>query len=219
MKLFGRTKAADDGNVGAIVANQRVELKIRGVGRTSGQVAEIDGDSVLIALVVPAGPDALALVEPDAILEYTTLRGLYRQKGHTTFNGGGPGKVRFVGQGEPELVQRRDFVRVDVNMPVEVTLKDNPWPAQFDALNLSANGILLAAPAVGVMTLKLGIFVWLKIPLYDGKDPIAVRGTAVREGQKGSVGIRFDHISERDQERLVRHVARQEREQRNRGAL
>jgi hypothetical protein len=218
MKLFGRTKAADDGNHAAIVTNQRVELKIRGVGRTSGQVEAIDEGSVLIALVVPASQEALALEEPDAILEYTTLRGLYRLKGHTIFNGGGPGKVRFVGQGEPELVQRRDFVRVDVNMPVEVTLKDNPWPAQFDALNLSGNGILLAAPAVGVMTLKLGVFVWLQIPLYDGRDPIKVRGTAVREAQKGSVGIRFDHIGESDQERLVRYVARQERQQRNRGA-
>jgi hypothetical protein len=218
MKLFGRTKAADDASHTAIVRNQRVELKIRGVGRTSGRVDAIDGESVLIALVVPAGPEALALEEPDAILEYTTLRGLYRLKGHTSFNGGGPGKVRFVGQGEPELVQRREFVRVDVNMPVEVTLKDNPWPVQFDALNLSGNGILLAAPAVGVMTLKLGVFVWLRIPLYDGRDPIKVRGTAVREAQKGSVGIRFDHIGESDQERLVRYVARQERHQRNRGA-
>jgi c-di-GMP-binding flagellar brake protein YcgR len=46
-----------------------------------------------------------------------------------------------------------------------------------------------------------------------------VRGTTVREAQKGAVGIRFDHISEVDQERLTHYVARQEREQRKRGAI
>jgi PilZ domain len=219
MKLFGGTKRGDERNGSALTANQRVEVKIRGVGRTSGQVAELDAESALIALVVAPTPDATALEEPDAILEYTTLRGLYRQKGHAMFNGDGGATLRFVGREEPELVQRREFVRVDVNIPVDVTLQGNPWPATFDALNLSANGILLAAPAAGVMTLKLGMFVWLKIPLYDGKDPIEVRGTAVREAHKGSVGIRFDHIAERDQERLARYVARQERRERSQGAL
>jgi c-di-GMP-binding flagellar brake protein YcgR len=62
------------------------------------------------------------------------------------------------------------------------------------------------------------MFVWLKIPLYDGKDRIDVRGSVVREAARGSMGIRFDHISESDQERLAHFVARQEREQRKRGA-
>ena len=215
MKLFGRAKVAEQPGTG-VAKNQRVEIKIRGVGRTSGLVKEVDGDAAMIALVVSATPEAIALEAPDAILEYTTLRGLYRQKGFASY----PNRdtLRFVGQEEPELVQRREFVRVDVNIPVSVSLKDAPWPTDFDALNLSANGILLAAPNAGVITLKLGMFVWMKIPLYDGKGEIDVRGTVVREAQKGAVGIRFDHINEGDQERLVRFVAREEREQRKRGA-
>jgi c-di-GMP-binding flagellar brake protein YcgR len=215
MKLFGRAKVAEQPGTG-VAKNQRVEIKIRGVGRTSGLVKEVDGDAAMIALVVSATPEAIALEAPDAILEYTTLRGLYRQKGFASY----PNRdtLRFVGQEEPELVQRREFVRVDVNIPVSVSLKDAPWPTDFDALNLSANGILLAAPNAGVITLKLGMFVWMKIPLYDGKGEIDVRGTVVREAQKGAVGIRFDHINEGDQERLVRFVAREEREQRKREA-
>jgi len=219
MKLFGKTKPEGDEHVLRVAKNQRVELKIRGVGRTSGLVEEIEEGSILVKLVVSATPDAMALEAPDAILEYTTLRGLYRQKGYASYNGHGPENVRFVSDEEPELVQRREFVRVPVNLPVDVSLKDNPWPTSFDALNLSGNGILLAGPSAGVMTLKLGMFVWMKIPLYDGKDAISVRGTTVREAQKGAVGIRFDHISEVDQERLTHYVARQEREQRKRGAI
>lgn len=218
MKLFGRTQADEDQHASRVEKNQRVDLKVRGVGRTAGLVEEVEDGSVLIALVVSAPHDAVALEAPDAILEYPTLRGLYRQKGYASYQHGGE-KVRFVSDEEPELMQRREFVRVDVNIPVDVSLKDKPVPVSFDALNLSASGILLGAPSAGVMTLKLGMFLWTRIPLYDGKDAINVRGTVVREAQKGSVGVRFDHISESDQERLVRFVMRQEREQRKRGAI
>jgi c-di-GMP-binding flagellar brake protein YcgR len=69
------------------------------------------------------------------------------------------------------------------------------------------------------MGLQLGVFIWLQIPLHDGKDPVEVRGTTVRNAPKGAIGVRFDHISESDQERLAHYVARQEREQRKRGAF
>lgn len=216
MKLFGRTKTDADPSATGLTNNQRVELKIRGVGRTSGLVEAIREDAVVIALVVPATADAMALEAPDAVLEYPTLRGLYRQKGYAAYDRQKAEKVRFVGRAEPELVQRREFARVEVKMEVDVSLKDRPWPVSFDAVNLSASGILLAAPSAGVRTLQLGIFLWMKIPLYDGKDAISVRGTVVREARKGSVGVRFDHISEPDQERLARFVMRKQREQRKR---
>jgi hypothetical protein len=215
MKLFGRANAEErPGN--AVTPKQRVEIKIRGVGRTSGNVKKVEDQSVVIELVVNVAADAASLAESDAVLEYTALRGLYRQKGVARFDVNGAGSVRFVGQEEPELVQRRDFVRVDVNIPVTVTLKDNPWPIEFDALNLSGNGALLSPPQGGVGRLRIGLFAWLRIPLYDGKDPIEVRGTVVREAGRGAMGIRFDHINEGDQERLVRYLAREERQQRTR---
>jgi hypothetical protein len=219
MKLFGRTKSNAEQNLGKVEKNQRVEVKIRGVGRTSGLVEELEDDAVLIALVVPATRDAMSLEAPDAVLEFTTLRGLYRQKGFANYVGGDGETLRFAGQEEPELMQRREFVRVEVNIPVSVSVKEAPWPTEFDALNLSANGVLLAAPSAGTLMLRLGMFVWMKIPLYDGGDAIDVRGTVVREAQRGAVGVRFDHINERDQERLVRFVMKQEREQRRRGAI
>ncbi|HEX4760325.1 MAG TPA: PilZ domain-containing protein [Thermoleophilaceae bacterium] len=219
MKLFAsRTRQDDCQKPGVVTKAQRVELMIRGVGRTSGTVEEIEGDSITVALVVKANAEAMALDRPDAVLEYTATRGLYRQKGHANFDVDGGGVVRFVGEEEAQHVQRRDFVRVDVNFPVGVAFKNDPVPVEYDALNLSANGILLGPPS-GRIGVQIGAFVWMKIPLYDGKGPIDVRGTAVRQAPKSAVGIRFDHISEGDQERLAHYVARQEREQRRRGAL
>jgi len=219
MKLFGRANTQADQRQSGPAKKQRVELMIRGVGRTSGLVEEVEDDGVLVALVVSATQEALALEAPDAVLEFTGPRGLYRQKGYASYNGHAGEKVRFVSQEEPELMQRRQFARVESNMPVDVSLKGMPWPASFDAINLSANGVLLAAPTAGVTRLKLGAFLSMKIPLYDQKEAISVSGTVVREGHKGSVGVRFDHISESDQERLVRYVMKREREQRKRGAV
>jgi c-di-GMP-binding flagellar brake protein YcgR len=149
------------------------------------------------------------------VLEYTALRGLYKQRGVARFDVNGDEAVRFVGGTEPELIQRREFVRVDVNIPVSVWLKDG-WPMEFDAMNLSGSGILLAPPSGKAKQLTIGMFLSLKIPLYDEKPAIEVRGSVVREAGRGAMGVRFDHISEADQERLVRYVARQEREQRRR---
>jgi PilZ domain len=219
MKLFARTKGDESDHANVVSKGDRVEIKIRGVGRTSGTVEEIDGDSIGIALVVAPTADAVALEQPDAVLEYTTPRGLFRQKGYVTFDSSSSSNARFVSQEEPERVQRREFVRVEVNFPVKVSFKNDPQALEYDAINLSGNGILLAAPPGFGVAMQIGIFVWMQIPLYDGKDPVEVRGTAVRTAGKGAVGIRFDHISESDQERLARYVARQEREQRRRGTF
>jgi c-di-GMP-binding flagellar brake protein YcgR len=218
MKLFARAKeGADQKNT--VSEGDRVEIKIRGVGRTAGIVEEFDSESIALTLMVGATPETVALDQPDAVLEYTTARGLFRQKGYASFGSGDSRNVRFVGQEEPERVQRRDFVRVDVNITVKVAFKNDPHPVDYDALNVSANGILLAAPPGLGVAMQLGMFVWVTIPLFDGKDPVEVRGSAVRSAPKGAVGIRFDHISEGDQERLAHYVARQEREQRKRGAF
>ncbi len=218
MKLFGRANA-QEAQGPAVQPKQRVDLKIRGVGRTSGHVDKVDEGSVVISLVVTATAEAQRLQDPDAILEFTGQRGMYRQKGVARFDVNGGSAVRFVSEAEPELVQRRDFVRVDVNIPVSVSLKDNPWPTEFDALNLSGNGVLLSKPQGGTGKLTLGMFVWIKIPLYDGKEPIEARGSVVREAAGGTMGVRFDHISEAHQERLVHYVAREERKQRKKGGV
>jgi c-di-GMP-binding flagellar brake protein YcgR len=218
MKLFGRANAEETRGPG-VEPKQRVELKIRGVGRTAGHVDRVDDGSMVILLVVSATAEAQELRDPDAILEFTGQRGMYRQKGVARFDVNGGSAVRFVSQEEPELVQRRDFVRVDVNIPVSVSMKDNPWPTEFDALNLSGNGVLLSKPQGGTGKLHVGMFVWLRIPLYDGKEPIEVRGSVVREAAGGKMGVRFDHISEAHQERLVHYVAREERKQRKKDGV
>ncbi len=205
-----------------VTPGQRVDLQIRGLGSTSGNVEMLVDNSVVITLVVDPGKDAAVLADPDAVLEYPAVRGLYRQEGFARFDTGGSGSVRFISSEEPKLVQRRDFARVDVRIPVQVTVKDSML-FTADTINISANGLLLETSLFGTDRLKLGTFVWLSIPLDDDEQeldgPIEARGTAVRDTGNGAVGVRFDHIREKHQERLVRFVFKKEIENRRKGQL
>jgi hypothetical protein len=199
---------------------QRVDLRIRGLGSTSGSVEMLMDNSVVITLVVDPGSDVAVLADPDAVLEYPAVRGLYRQEGFARFDVNGSSSVRFISDEEPKLVQRRDFARVDARIAVDVTVQDS-MKFTADTLNISANGLLLETSLFGTDRLTLGTFVWISIPLDDPEQetdgPIDVRGTAVRDTGNGGVGIRFDHIAEKHQERLVRFVFKKEIEQRRKG--
>jgi PilZ domain-containing protein len=197
----------------AVTPGQRVELKIRGLGSTSGNVEALAENAMVIALVVDPGDTAAALGDPDATLEFPAVRGIYRQEGFARFEGVPRGAVQFISKEEPTLVQRRDFARVDMRVPVRVTLEGSPAEI-YETLNVSANGLLLAPPPLGAKPLKLGMFAWLKMDLGDDDGYVEARGTAVREAGNGAVGIRYDHISEAHQEQLARFVFRQELEQR-----
>lgn len=214
-KLFGKSEP-EAPKTNTPEADQRVDIMIRGLGRTGGTIEEVTPESVIIGLIVDPTKGEQPPSEPEAIIEFTGVRGLYRQKGSARFDVNGGKKVRFISAEEPELMQRREFVRVPVNIGVSVSLKSGGWGVECDAINLSGNGILIGSPQTGNAP-QIGTPVWLSIPLYDGQGPITPQGSVVRDAGKGSRGVRFDHIGERDQERLVRFVMRQEREQRKKG--
>jgi hypothetical protein len=193
-----------------VTPGQRVALTIRGLGSTSGSVDALVDKGVIITLVVDPGSEGTVLGDPDAVLEYPGARGMYRQEGFARFDEQSSGSVCFVSREEPKLVQR---------VPVEIAVKDS---SKFiaDTLNISANGVLIETSLYGTDRLRLGTFLWMTIPLDDpeqeAEGPIEARGTAVRDTGNGGLGIRFDHISEKHQERLVRFVFRMEVERRKR---
>jgi hypothetical protein len=216
-KLFGKSEPEAPKAAGPEV-DQRVDMLIRGLGRTGGTVREVTPESLTIALIVDPTKGEQPPSEPEAIMEFTGVRGLYRQKGSARFDMNGGTEVHFLPATEPELMQRRQFARVAVNIPVNVSLQSGGFPLECDALNLSGNGILLASSGTSG-SLEVGTPVWLSIRLYDKEGSISAQGMVVRDAGKGARGVRFDHIGERDQERLVRFVMRQEREQRKKGNL
>jgi c-di-GMP-binding flagellar brake protein YcgR len=106
-------------------------------------------------------------------------------------------------------VQRRDFVRVDAEMPVVVRDGGPDGPGhEARSVNVSGGGLLLT----GIGHLTIGDFAWVALDLEDGTPPIEALVTVVREDASGTRAVRIASISARDEQRVVRFsFARQQR--------
>jgi hypothetical protein len=160
------------------------------------------------------GDDSIG--ELGAVIEHTAARGLYCQPGELSFSPGGL-RVTFTPAGEPDLVQRREFVRLPVALTVHATLAADDTRVELHVVDLSASGVLVRQPDDA--PLEEGMTLWLSLPLDDGLPPIAPRGSVVRGTEAGSHGVRFDYIAESDQDRLARFVMREQLRLRREGKL
>jgi c-di-GMP-binding flagellar brake protein YcgR len=152
----------------------------------------------------------------DAVVEHTAPRGLYRQAGSVAFGAGGE-RVSFTPSGKASLVQRREFVRLPVDLTAHATLPGQATQLELQVIDLSANGLRLGRAEQ--VPLDESAAVWLSIPVDDGLPPIAPRGKVVRDAEEGTRGVRFDYITDDDQERLVRYVLREQLRLRREGKL
>lgn len=177
-------------------------------GTTSlpARVDEADDEVLTLILTAPpGGPDALR--DRSAIVEYTTPRGVHRVSGAID-RGDAPEVVRVRRDGLGDVVQRRDFVRVDAAIPVAVTVTDPiRGAAHTTSLNVSAGGLLLSDP----LGLPSGAAVAIEIELSPGSAPVLAHGRIVREVGEGAKGVRIELIARDDRERLVRFVVERER--------
>lgn len=157
------------------------------------------GNEDVVLVAIPDAGDALAVQAPDeATLEYASARGMIRLHGEAVLER--PSLIRFHAEGDPQLVQRRQFVRVTT--PQRVTLDPAPDASAAHTVDLSGGGMLLhGAPA-----LAPGDRVGFEIRL--GGDPTPIVGVAevVRADEHGRRALAFERIGEADREALIRFV-------------
>ncbi len=154
---------------------------------------------VLVVLTQLQAPLADEALDPST-LEYVSARGIIRLQGEAVF--AEDSVVRFHAQGEPELVQRRAFVRVHA---IREVLVDDAIPGgmlRTQTIDVSGGGMLL----YGADRLNLGDEVAFEFRLGD--DVRSVQGVArvVRTGADGRRALSFERIDEDDRQRLIRFV-------------
>jgi hypothetical protein len=153
--------------------------------------------------------DPIRLLANESVsLEFTNRRGVCRILGTAQSTAGGSA-LRIDATGTIELIQRRDYVRVEAFVPVTYN-PDGPdgWTATANTLDLSDGGFQIA-DADG---LALGDMRRFTLELGEGEDdPVQAVAAAVREAGDGGFGMRFIEIAERDRQRLVRWVFARER--------
>lgn len=158
-------------------------------------------DSLMLVLMVDAPTDAAAGLESEpALLEYTCQRGLVRVKGEARFQD--RDLVRFETTPDREVLQRRDHVRVSSPQTVTLALGGGDQGLRAHTVDLSGGGMLLC----GVEGLEPGERVSFSLDLAPGEAPVLGSGRVVRVGGSDRCALVFEEMSERERERLIRHV-------------
>jgi hypothetical protein len=147
------------------------------------------------------------LADATVSLEFTNMRGVCRILG-TAETAAGDAALRVNATAEVELIQRRDYVRVEAFVPVTYQpAGPDGWTATANTLDVSGGGFRIA-DAEG---LRLGDMLRFRLELGEGEQPVQAVAQAVREAGDDAFGMRFVEILERDRQRLVRWVFARER--------
>jgi PilZ domain len=170
------------------------------------------GDFMMLVLMLDSAEelmldaaDDLGQAEP-LLLEYVSPRGLVRFHGQTVLEE--RDLVRFEVSGEPEITQRREFVRVPALQNVVVAGRQNVNPTSTHAIDISGGGMLLS----GADRLELDSVVRFKLDLGAGTDEIAGLARVVRADEVGRRALVFEQISADDRQRLIHFVFARQRD-------
>lgn len=155
-------------------------------------------EEVVLVVLTDVGEAIPADVLDSAQLEYATDRGVIRLQGEATFED--RSLVRFHPEREPEVVQRRAFVRVPA--PLRVALSEVDAGQRVYTVDLSGGGMLLT----GAPALQIDDLVGFEISLGRDQPPVAGVARVVRVDDDGRRGLRFEELDETLRERLIKYV-------------
>jgi hypothetical protein len=170
--------------------------------RISAIVQEHTADALLIVVVVPVAPFTTEELA-GMVLEYAIPEGRVRLAGSFSApDRNTPELVRLESGSVVDVLQQREFFRVDATLTVHLVVGSSAEPLQTHTVNIGGGGTLLDAPR----TLELGQPVKLEIALMPGDPPVRAAGRVVRTDRKGRPVVAFDAIDQVDRRRLVRFV-------------
>lgn len=170
-------------------------------------VREGGAASTLLGFVAAQNDPVGALADQEVSIQYTNRRGVCRIAG-VAHAAPKPGALRVDHTGKVQLIQRRDYVRVDAMVSVTYQpMGPQGWTVATTTINVSGGGFMLS----GTEGLREGES--CEFTLYlDGEDggELVVDGTVVRESAAG-LGVRIDTIDEAERDRVIRWVFARER--------
>lgn len=173
----------------------------------SARVDEVADDVLTLVLSQPPARGT-TLEDLQAVVEYTTPRGVHRLSGALARTREDPEVVQVRRDGRDDVVQRRDYVRVDAVMPVHLTITDPlRGAAHTTTLNISGGGLLFQDP----LGLPHDAVIDIEVQVAPGSPPVHARGRVVRVVGEDAKGVQIESIAKEDRERLIRYVTERER--------
>ena len=112
-----------------------------------------------------------------------------------------------------EVLQQREFVRINATQPVVIYIGKEMIRVDSFTVDVSGGGFLLAGPD----TLQIGESISFQLTLAAEAEPITGRAAVVRVDSMGRRGVVFEDISDADQTRLVHFIFECQRKELQRG--
>jgi hypothetical protein len=191
-----------------IEEGQRVNLMIGDLPPVDARIEKISDEYAIVGLFKEPEPPLSSIGPIQGIIEAVGPRGLTRLVGTLKQYGREVDAAKLEFDQGPEVIQRRQFVRIETTTSVVVTREDGIKETAH-TLNLSGAGLLLA----GVAGLQMDDLVKLDIDVGEEEPDVHARGRVVRIPNEGQFGVRFEMIEEGDRERLIHFVFERQRSQ------
>jgi hypothetical protein len=174
-----------------------IDARIEGGGHTS----------YLLGISIGDGDPVPMLADKEVGLEFTNRRGVCRLVG-TAHAAAGTRALHFETDGEIDLIQRRDYVRVEAYVPVTYQpLGPGGFTVTAHTRDVSGGGVQVA----DAQALRLGDELPMTLELGEGEEPVAVVAEVVREIGERGFGLRFVDIDPNERQRVIRWVFARER--------
>lgn len=205
--------------------NQNVEIELlednlSGVYRS--RVEDILADRIILALPLSKGVPVPIRVGSRVLVRYFDQSAIYSFTAEVISRATAPRAILAVRLPETvHRVQRRNYVRLDDNIPVTIYKLQEEDLTGFDTVtkDISGGGVRLEIPHAYELGTELELH--LKLPaariVAVGK---VVRCLQLEAPKKGyNIGIQFTIIEERDRDRIIKYIFDRQRELRKKGLL
>jgi hypothetical protein len=208
-----RQKTEGRGPLVLPAAGDDVILSNSGGGRIPARVTACGPSSLTVAIMVPSKPLSESQLAA-LVLDYSDARGRVRLRGAAVVvDPSEPDLLRLDDPQSIEILQQREFVRVQTARPVALSSPRDALHIDTYTVDLSGGGFMLAGPD----SLKVGFDVSFRLSLGEDVLPITGKGMIVRIDRRGRPAVTIEDISDLDQRRLVRFIFDCQRVERRRG--
>lgn len=111
-------------------------------------------------------------------------------------------------------LQRRDYVRLEISLPIGLKTEDKNWKATIR--NISGGGALVSFPEKGEVP-ELGDEMTYELEING--ERFAGRATVIREEDRQVRAIQFSEILEKDREKIIKFIFQKQIELKRKGLL
>jgi hypothetical protein len=183
---------------------KHVTIRLPGGDSLPAHVEEADATSVTVALLLKAHLTLSVFKDRVARVEYADKRGLHKLS--CTILDALPGDRLLLSHEQEDVVQRRDYFRVEAYAPLTITTREEtPRTLETNSIDLSAGGMLIADP----IEIPAETVIDIQVKLESG--PVKAVGRVIRNTGDKKTAVQIVEISQSDRQQLMRYITERQR--------